>query len=83
MLTNTKDSDMTNTIADPQRYKFRVTDGPGQPARVYTAGPNLDAVKADAERIAAVGYIGGEVAVIDSTIEHPERNVVHVARRRR
>jgi hypothetical protein len=74
---------MSTTSTDPKRYQFRVTDGPGQPARVYTAGANLDAVKADAERIAAVGYVGGEVAVIDSTIDHPEHNVVHVARRAR
>lgn len=59
------------------RYLLRVTDAPGQPSRLYDEGDDLgDAVKACA-RLAATGFVGGTVQVIDSTIEHPDRNVVH------
>lgn len=68
------------------RYKLRITDSPGQPARIYEPerdGNDRDATIEEAESWADNGPIGGEVWVIDTEIDHPDRSVIHVARRDR
>lgn len=59
------------------RYRLRVTDAPGQPSRLYDESDDLGTAIAGCTRMAGAGFVGGTVQVIDTTIDHPERNVVH------
>lgn len=60
------------------RYRLRITEQPGQSAILHDAAGDLTAAIAEAEAYAADGYIGCRVEVIDISIGHPDRNVVHV-----
>ncbi len=64
------------------RYHLRVTDGTGQPHRYWPSGNNRRTAIKTRRRVVDEGPIGGSGQVVDTTVGHPDRNVVYERRRK-